>query len=82
MAQKVSLAIDGPVLKYIEARRRVHRSRASVVRELIQKGYEANLEQLYRQYQNGEITLRNMAAELGLEYRELYALLEEKGLPF
>lgn len=83
MSEKVSLTIDGPVLKYIEIKRpRYNGSRAAVVREWIQRGYDADMEALYRQYQRGEITLRNMAAELGLAYRELYALLEEKGWPF
>jgi hypothetical protein len=37
--------------------------------------------QLHRQYLKGEITFRRMAKELGLEYRQLYALLEELNLP-
>jgi hypothetical protein len=37
--------------------------------------------QLHLQYLKGEITFRRMAKELGLEYRQLYALLEELNLP-
>lgn len=37
--------------------------------------------QLHRQYLEGEITFRRMTKELGLEYRQLYALLEELNLP-
>ena len=83
MSEKVSLTIDGPVLRYLEIRRpRYNGSKAAVARELIQRRYDADVESLYRQYQRGEITLRNMAAELGLAYRELYGLLEENGWPF
>lgn len=44
-------------------------------------GYHDLVRRLHRQYLDGEITLRQMAKELGLEYRELYALLEELNLP-
>ena len=37
---------------------------------------------LYQKYNQGELTLRGIAEELGLTYRELYDLLEETGLPF
>ena len=77
------MTIDGPVLRYLESKRsRYNGSRAAVARQLIQRGYDADVEALYQRYQRGEITLRNMAAELGLAYRELYVLLEEKGWPF
>lgn len=36
---------------------------------------------LHSQYLIGDITFRRMAKELGLEYRQLYALLEELNLP-
>jgi hypothetical protein len=44
-------------------------------------GYHDLVRRLHRQYLDGELTLRSMANELGLEYRELYALLEKLGLP-
>jgi hypothetical protein len=44
-------------------------------------GYFERIRQLHRQYLQGEITFRRMAKELGLEYRELYALLEDLKLP-
>ena len=48
--------------------------------ELMLAGYHDLVRRLHRQYLDGEITLRAMAKELGLEYRELYALLEELNL--
>jgi len=43
--------------------------------------YYQQVRQLHNQYLKGEITFRRMAKELGLEYRQLYALLEELKLP-
>jgi hypothetical protein len=37
--------------------------------------------QLHARYQRGELTFRAVAAELGLSVRNLYDLLEQKGLP-
>ncbi len=50
-------------------------------RDLLRIGYYERVRQLHRQYLHGEITLRRLAKELGLEYRQLYALLEDLKLP-
>jgi len=49
--------------------------------DLLRTGYYERVRQLHRQYLHGEITFRRLAKELGLEYRQLYALLEDLKLP-
>ncbi|MBC8461947.1 MAG: hypothetical protein H8D67_28590 [Deltaproteobacteria bacterium] len=49
--------------------------------ELINLGFEHRLEQLYREFEAGRISLEYFANELGLGVRELYAALEKQGLP-
>jgi len=51
------------------------------VAELVENGYEQVLRRLHTQYQRGELTFRAVAAKLGLSVRDLYELLEQKGLP-
>ena len=57
-----------------------HTEAAKVVQELVEGGYELVLRQLHSRYQRGEITFRAVAAQLGLSARDLYDLLEQKGL--
>jgi hypothetical protein len=66
-------------LKRLQMSRRMSPAQASA--ELMKVGYYELVRRLHQQYLNGEITLRQMARELGLEYRETYALLEELHLP-
>lgn len=49
--------------------------------ELIDLGFEYRLHQLYERFEAGELSLGYFARELGLGLRELYAALEERGLP-
>lgn len=49
--------------------------------ELMDLGFEHRLEQLYRQFEAGQISLGYFADEMGLSVRDLYAALEERGLP-
>lgn len=49
--------------------------------ELIDLGFEHRLQQLYRRFESGEISVGYFARELGLSLRDLYALLEQRGLP-
>jgi predicted HTH domain antitoxin len=44
-------------------------------------GFEHRLEQLYRRFERGEISLGYFAQEMGLGLRDLYAVLEERGWP-
>jgi hypothetical protein len=50
-----------------------------IAQNLLKKGA---LIQLYPKYTQGEMTLRGIAEELGLTYRQVYDLLEETNLPF
>lgn len=80
-AKVISVELDERLERYLHSlqkKRRIPPTQASA--ELIQAGYYDMVRRLHRQYLSGELTLRRMAAELGLEYRELYALLEELGL--
>ncbi len=49
--------------------------------ELINLGFEHRLEQLYKRFGEGEISLGYFAQEMGLGMRDLYAALEQRGLP-
>jgi hypothetical protein len=74
--------LDHRVARYLErlqTRRRWSPTEASAA--LMKVGYDELVRRLHRQYLNGDLTLRQMARELGLEYREVYALLEELNLP-
>jgi hypothetical protein len=54
---------------------------AQFLAELIDLGFEHRLQQLYRRFEGGEISLGFFAHELGLGIRDLYAALERHGLP-
>ena len=54
---------------------------AQFLAELIDLGFEHRLQQLYRRFEGGEISLEFLAEELGLSVRDLYAALERRGLP-
>jgi hypothetical protein len=51
-----------------------------LVADLLNEWYEAKFRRLHQQYLAGDLTLRGMARQPGLEYRELCDLLEAKGL--
>ena len=54
---------------------------AHFLAELINLGFEHRLQQLYQRFEAGEISFGYLARELGLNIRDLYATLEERGLP-
>jgi len=54
---------------------------AQFLAELIDLGFEHRLQQLYGRFEAGEISLGYFAKELGLSVRDLYASLEQRGLP-
>lgn len=54
---------------------------AQFLAELIDLGFEHRLQQLFQQFEGGEISLEYFAQELGLGLRDLYAALERRGLP-
>lgn len=54
---------------------------SKVANKLITKQRPPLLEQLYGQFEAGEISLGYFASEIGLSVRDLYAALEQRGLP-
>jgi AraC-like DNA-binding protein len=82
MAVNVETTLDDRIAKYVNrVKEQHHATDAAVVRELVEGGYDQVIHQLHARYQRGELTFRAVAAELGLSVRELYDLLEQKGLP-
>ena len=82
MAVEIAVPVDDKVSKYVQALVKTGRKNYSdVVRALLEEGYKREIEKLHAGYSRGEITLRGMARRLGLNYRELYQLLADKGLP-
>jgi len=82
MAVTVHTVVDDRIAKYVN-RVKAHQyaTEATVLRELVERGYDQILRHLHDRYQRGELTFRTVAEELGLSVRELYDLLEQKGLP-
>jgi hypothetical protein len=80
---KVVVPIREEILRAAERRKTAGGSEdvAQFLAELIDLGFEHRLQQLYRQFESGEISLGYFAKELGLGLRDLYAALEQRGLP-
>jgi hypothetical protein len=51
-----------------------------VLEDLLERGFEQRLRELYKQYQEGEISLGYLAEQLGVGTWRAYHLLEERGL--
>ena len=82
MAVEIAVPVDEKVSRYVQALAEAERkSYSDAVRALLEEGYKREIEKLQASYSRGEITLRSMARRLGLNYRELYELLTDKGLP-
>lgn len=82
MAVTVYTIVDDRIAKYVN-RVKAHQdvTEAALLRELVERGYDQILRHLHDRYQRGELTFHTVAEELGLSVRELYDLLEQKGLP-
>jgi DNA-binding phage protein len=80
---KVVVPVREEILRAAERRkaRGVGEEVAQFLAELIDLGFEHRLQQLYRKFEAGELSLGYFANELGLSVRDLYAALEERGLP-
>jgi hypothetical protein len=80
---KVVVPVKEEILRAAERRKAVGVSEGVVefLAELIDLGFEHRLRQLYQQFEAGEISLGYFAKELGLGVRDLYAALEQRGLP-
>lgn len=82
LGRSVSVELDERLERFVDhAQRSKSRSAPEISADLMRAGYLDVVGRPHRQYLEGQITLREMAAELGLEYREVYALLEELDLP-
>ena len=82
MTIEIAVPVDEKISKYVQALAQSEReSYSNVLRALLEEGYKREIEKLHASYARGEITLRGMARRLGLNYRELYQLLADKGLP-
>jgi hypothetical protein len=80
---KVVVPVKEEILRSAE-RRKLSGAVSEISRhlaELIDLGFERRLEQLYQQFEAGQISLEYFADELGLSVRDLYAALEERRLP-
>ena len=77
------MPVKEEILRAAERRKAAEGSEgiAQFLAELIDLGFEHRLQQLYRRFEGGEISLGFLAQELGLGVRDLYAALERRGLP-
>jgi hypothetical protein len=83
MTAEIPIQVNERVVKYVEAQAiKKQQSRAEALASLIDEWYEVMINQLYQRYLAGDLTLRGMAQQLGLNYRELYQMLEERDLNF
>jgi hypothetical protein len=81
MSARVSVVLDDKITRYVKAQEETSRkSPSELVADLLNEWYEAKLRTLHHQYLAGDLTLRGMARQLGLDYRELYDLMQSKGL--
>jgi hypothetical protein len=80
---RVVVPVKEEILRAAERRKAAEGSEgiAQFLAELIDLGFEHRLQQLYRRFEGGEISLGCFAQELGLGVRDLYAALERRGLP-
>lgn len=80
---KVVVPVKEEILEAAERRKAagVGEGITQFLAELINLGFEHRLQQLYRQFEAGEISLGYFASELGLGVRDVYAALEQRGLP-
>lgn len=80
---KVVVPVKEKILEALERRKAAGAGEdiSKLLAELIDLGFEYQLRQLYERFEIGELSLEYFARELGLNLRELYASLEERGLP-
>lgn len=81
MNARVSVVLDEKIARYVKTQEAIKdRPASELVADLLDEWYEAKMRDLHGQYLAGALTLRGMARQLGLDYRELYNLMEAKGL--
>lgn len=80
---KVIVPIKEEILQAAERRKAMGASGgiAQFLAELVDLGFEYRLRQLYREFEEGKISLGYFAREMGMSVRDLYGALEQRGLP-
>ena len=81
---KVIVPVKEEIIKAAERRKAkgLDEEISQFLAELIDLGFEHRFQQLYERFDSGEISLEFFAMELGFNIRDLYAELEERGLPY
>ncbi len=80
---RVVVSVKEEILRAAERRKAAGAGEdiGQLLSELIDLGFEYRLQQLYRRFEAGEISLGYFAKARGLGLRDLYAALEQRGLP-
>lgn len=80
---KVVVSVKEEILQAAQRRKAagMGEDAAQFLADLINLGFEHRLQQLYKEFEAGGISLGHFATELGLGVRDLYAALEQRNLP-
>jgi len=80
---KVVVSVKEEILQAAQRRKAagMGEDTAQFLADLINLGFEHRLQQLYKEFEAGGISLGHFATELGLGVRDLYAALEQRNLP-
>jgi hypothetical protein len=77
----VSLELKEDVARFVKTKAvRDRTDEATVLKDLVETGFEQRLRELHQEYQEGEISLGYLAEQLGVTTWRAYHLLEERGL--
>jgi len=69
------------IAQFVKARAgRTGQNEIAVLEALVEERFEQRLAELYRMYQQGDISLGYLAEQLGMTTWHAYHLLEERGL--
>lgn len=83
MIVEITVPVDERLSRYVEKRaKEENKDQVEILESLLNEWYERELQRLHKSYLTGDITLRGMARRLGLNYRELYQLLEDRNMSF
>lgn len=83
MTAEIAIQVDERIARYLEVQAtEKQQSQSEALVALVDEWYEGTLYQLHQRYLTGDLTLRGMARQMGLSYRELYQALEERDLSF
>jgi predicted HTH domain antitoxin len=76
----VSIELKEDIARFIKTRAEKEQTdEAEILNDLLERGFEQRLKELYQQYQAGEISLGYLAEQLGVSTWRAYHLLEERG---